>query len=248
MLRWMAFDEGLAAYSRKGKVQAFGSIFDMTGKFIEKAGELSGPKMDAVIKEEFSEELAAKLVEKDPFSRFDDKPYTWDESEEPKQLDIGFFLYASEIDWDQGTLRADSIPGNGELNEVFFADSEFFGTEIDRADFEAEIEGLSFEFAKIELLLPTLELGQTIGFSATKLERRKPLGRPPKWEWEAAMAYVIAEAQRPDGLPTGAGAQARIEALISDWFMREVQDAPAPSQVRQRASKIIQMIESSKNT
>ena len=247
LLRWMAFDEGLAAYSRKGKVQAYGTVSEFTGQLFDKAGQMSGPKMDAAIREEFSEEIAANLVGREPFSRFDDEPYTWDESDEPKQLDIGFFLYASEIDWDAGTLRADMLPGQGEMQEVLFADSEFLGSEFDRPDFEAEIEGLSFEFAKIELLLPSMELGQTTGFTAAQHERRRPVGRPAKWNWEGAMAYVISEAQRPDGLPTGPGAQAQIETMIANWFVREVQDAPSPSQVRQRASKIMGMIETPKN-
>ena len=62
LLRWLAFDEGLSAYSRKGRVQAYGSVADYTAPLIEKAGQLSGPDMDAVIREEFSEEVAAKLI------------------------------------------------------------------------------------------------------------------------------------------------------------------------------------------
>lgn len=246
LLRWLAFDEGLSAYSRKGKVQAYGSVADYTAPLIEKAGQLSGPEMDAVIREEFSEEVAAKLIGKDPFSRCDEEPFVWDESDEPKLLDIGFFLYASEIDWEAGILKADFLPGYGELHETFFPDSEFLGTELERPDFEVEIAGLSFEFSKIEMLLPSMKLGQTMGFTAAQHDRRKPVGRPQKWDWEGAMASVIAQAQHPDGLPTGPGAQARIEALISDWFVQQVQEAPSPSQVRQRAAKIIQMIETPK--
>jgi hypothetical protein len=243
LLRWMAFDEGLTAYSRKGMVQGYTSVSTMTAQLLDKAGQLSGPRMDEAIREEFTKETADKLVSKDPFSTFDDEPFTWDESEEPKSLDIGFFLYADEIDWDKGTLVADYIPGHGELSEVFFSDSEFLGTELDRPDFRACIEGLSFEFHKIEMLLPTMQLGQTTGFLANQHDNRRPVGRPPKWDWEGAMAFVISQAQHPDGLPTGPGAQARIETLISDWFVRHHQDAPSPSQVRQRAAKIMQMLE-----
>ena len=126
---------------------------------------------------------------------------------------------------------------------MFFPDSEFLGTELEEPEFEAVIEGLSFEFSRIEMLLPSIELGQTIGFTTAQHDRRKPVGRPPKWDWEGAMAYVISQAQHPDGLPTGPGAQARIEALISDWFLQQAQEAPSPSQVRQRASKIMQLLE-----
>jgi hypothetical protein len=246
LLRWMAFDEGLAVYSREGRVQAYGHVFDFTLRLKGNFGHESSPELDTAIREEFSEEVAAKLVGKEPFSRFDDDPFTWDETGEPVQIDAGFFLYASEIDWDEGILKADFIPARGELHETFFSDSDMFGTELDRPDFEAEIKGLSFEFSKVEMLLPSMELRQTIGFLAAQPERRKSVGRPPKWDWEGALAHVVSLAQHPDGLPTGPGAQARIEALISDWFVRQVQEAPSPSQVRQRAAKIIEMIETPK--
>lgn len=215
----------------------------MIGHLIEKSGELSGPQMDAAIREEFSEEIAEKLVGKDPFSRFEGEPVTWDETDDPVQLDIGFFLYVTEIDWDAGTLTADHLPGDGELNEVFFGNSELLVSDLERPEYSAFLEGLSFEFSKIEMLLPSMTLGQTTGFTAARHDRKKPVGRPQKWDWEGAMASVISQAQHPDGLPTGPGAQARIESLISDWFVQQVQEAPSPSQVRQRAAKIIQMIE-----
>lgn len=247
LLRWMAFDEGLDVYSRKGKVQGYGVVADFTSRLLDKVGYLSGPKMDAAIREEFSEEIAAKLIGREPLSRYEDEPYSWDETEDPKLLDVGFFLYASEIDWEEGVLRADDIAGDSELREMFFYESEFLESELKRPYFEANIQGLSFEFSKIEMLLPSTELGQTAGFRAAQQERRKAVGRPPKWDWEGAMAYVISLAQHPDGLPTGPGAQAKIEALISDWFVHDVQEAPSSSQVRQRAAKIMQMIETPKS-
>lgn len=246
LLRWMAFDEGLAAYSRKGIVRSTCSVADMIGHLIEKAGQLSGPQMDAAIREDFSEEIAEKLVGKDPFSRFEGEPVTWGETDDPMQLDIGFFLYEPEIDWDAGTLTAEQLPGDGELNEVFFANSELLVSDLERPEYSAVLEGLSFEFSKIEMLLPSMTLGQTTGFTAAPHDRKKPVGRPPKWDWEGAMAFVISKAQHPDGLPTGSGAQARIETFIAEWFMQTTGEAPSPSQVRQRAAKIIQMIETPK--
>lgn len=239
LLRWMAFDEGLTAFSRKGRIQPIGSVCDMTSQLIDKAGQLAGPKMDEAIKQEFSPEIAEKLIGKDPFSRFEDEPYCWDEAEDPKEVDYGFFLYASEIDWDAGTLKADSIPWNDQLHETFFPNSEFFQTELERADFEVEMAGLSFEFSKIEMLLPSMELGQKIGFVAQSNEQRSKIGRPQKWDWEGALAHIVCAAQHPDGLPTGPGAQAKIEAMMSDWFIREAGDAPAQSQIRQRAAKVM---------
>lgn len=234
------------AYSRKGRVQPFGSVCDMTVQLLEQAGELSGPKMDAAIKKEYSKEVAERLIGREPFSRFDDEVYSWDETGDPKEIDFGFFLYASEIDWDAGTLKAESIPWDDQLHETFFPNSEFFQTELERADFEVEMEGLSFEFSKIEMLLPSMELGQKSGFVAQSNDHRGKIGRPQKWDWEGALAHVVCAAHHPDGLPTGSGAQAKIEGMISDWFMREAGDTPAQSQVRQRAAKVMQMLKTPK--
>jgi len=69
-------------------------------------------------------------------------------------------------------------------------------------------------------------------------------GRPPKWDWEGALAHVVAVANTPDGLETGPGAQAAIERLIADWFTRASNDASAPSEseIRKRASRIMKAI------
>lgn len=245
-LRWMAFDEGLAGYSSKGRIQPHTYVFEMTMQLLERAGETSGPNMDRLIREEFSDDIAQRLVGRDPQSRFDDDPVAWDENDDPKRLDEGFFLFASHIDWELGTISVDYVPDSGDMYETFFPDSEFIQSQFERANYEGLIEGLSFEFSRIELLLPSLELGQTTGFMTAQSDNRRPVGRPAKWDWEGAMAHVVALAQHPDGLPTGPGAQARVEELISNWFVNEVQEAPASSQVRQRAAKIMRMIETLK--
>lgn len=246
LLRWMAFDEGLEAYSSKGKVQPYGSVLSMTISLFERAGELSGSRMDELIRQEFSAEIAARLVGHESHDRFDDAPFVWGEDSEPMLLDIGFFLYASEIDWDAGILTADYVPYDDELYNVFFYDSAFLNSELEKPNFEVRIEGLSFEFAKIEMLLPSMVLGQSTGFITTQHERRKPIGRPPKWDWEGALAHVASLAQHPDGLPTGPGAQARIEEMMTEWFIAEADNAPSPSQIRTRAAKIMIMLERSK--
>lgn len=246
LMRWMAFDEGLRAYTRKGKVQPHTYVMEMTRELMEQAGQRSGAKMDRLIRKEYSAEIAARLVGKDPFSRFDDDPFIWSENEDPIQIDIGFFLYADEIDWEAGILRASLIPGGWE-RDTFFDESPFLQTEFERADFEATLEGLCFEASAIEMLLPSFSLGSKSSFTTKHIERRGHIGRPPKWDWEGAMAYVASLAQHPDGLPTGPGAQARVEGLIADWFMSEVQEAPSASQVRQRAAKIMKMIETPKS-
>jgi hypothetical protein len=69
-------------------------------------------------------------------------------------------------------------------------------------------------------------------------------GRPPKYDWEGALAYVTAVANTPDGLETGPGAQAAIERLIADYFTRASNDgnAPCESEIRKRASRVMKAI------
>ena len=239
----MAFDEGLSVYARCGKVQPYASVGRFTLQHMQEAGEMTGPKMDKLIRENFSPEWAEKLVGKAPEIRIDDEPTIWGDADEPQILDIGFFLYASELDFDAGTLKAEQLPSRGEIADTFFSDDSFFGTELADAEFDAEISGLSFEFTKIEMLLPSVELQQSTGFTTDKSERKRSIGRPPKWDWEGALAFIVSQAQQPDGLPTGPGAQARIEEIMASWFTEETEDAPAPSQIRLRAARIMETLE-----
>ena len=246
MLRWMAFDEALAVYASSGKVQAHTTVGILTGKLIAEAGESFGPKLDKLIREKFPPTLAESLVGKSPYLRVYDEPTIWGHVDDPIILDIGFFLYASELDFDDGTLKAEWLPSRGDIAETFFSQGEYFGTEFDDPDFEAEFSGLCFDFAKIEMLLPNLELRQSTGFTTDRGEWKRTIGRPPKWDWEGALAFIISQAQLPDGLPTGPGAQARIEEMMASWFTDETGDAPASSQIRLRAAKIVETLEKPK--
>lgn len=73
-------------------------------------------------------------------------------------------------------------------------------------------------------------------------------GRPPKYDWEGALAHVTAVANTPDGLETGPGAQAAIERLITDYFARTSNNGTAPceSEIRKRASLVMKAIEALK--
>jgi hypothetical protein len=67
-------------------------------------------------------------------------------------------------------------------------------------------------------------------------------GRPRKYDWEGAMIHMAALANHPDGLPTGPGAQAKIARRIADWFESGGGDCPADSEIRRRASRIVQAL------
>lgn len=67
-------------------------------------------------------------------------------------------------------------------------------------------------------------------------------GRPQKWDWEGALIHLVAVANTPDGLPTGQKAQAEIEKIISDWFDPKAENTPVESEIRKRASAVMQAI------
>src|SRR5690606_9723641 len=57
-------------------------------------------------------------------------------------------------------------------------------------------------------------------------------GRPPKWDWEGALAHIVAIANQADGLEglsNGPFRQADIERAISGWFVSRCDEAPATS-------------------
>jgi len=101
------------------------------------------------------------------------------------------------------------------------------------------LTGLSFDRETIEMLQPSVELAPV---AVGQTESRARIGRPRTWDWDSATTYLLTIAQKPDGLPTGPGAQAQIERLIAEWFTNETGDAPAASQVRQHATKIMRAL------
>ena len=199
--------------------------------------------MDKIIERELDASLAEKLKGKDPFERIVADPLEWNNPEEPEIQDPGFFLYGTSIDFESGTLLAEWLPTESEILEIFFPTSEFVSWYATQAEYTACLEGMMFLKAKIEMLLPSQTLGENVGVSKSPPNPRRNLGRPRKWDWESAMAYIASQAQTTDGLPTGHGAQAQIETMMADWFEREVGKSPAISQIRQRASTIMKMLD-----
>lgn len=243
MLLWMLFDDQLTGYFTTGRIQPHTTVMEFIADLVPKVGAMSGPAMDDAIRETYSAEMATKLIGKGLHDRVNDEPQIWDGSEGPVAIDPGYFVFATEIDWDAGTLWAEWIPDAGDRWEALFANDELLGSEFEKAEFEVHFGGLSFEFSKVEMLLPNAAISGAALLVGDRTSSKKSIGRPPKWDWEGALAFMISQAQTPDGLPTGAGAQARIEEMIAEWFVTANGDAPAPSQIRERAASIIRSIE-----
>lgn len=242
----MVLDHELDVFFSSGRIQPYTRVMSLTYRYREEAGEFNGPAMDRVIREKFEAPLAEKLIGKDGYDRVDDELIEWVSEEGHDAIDPGWIYFADEVDWDNGSIKVRWIPTDRDTADIFFSSGEFFVSEFENADYSAEFFGMSFDYARIEMLIPNAPLGSTSSDPRIGGNTHSRVGRPPKWNWEGALAHVIAKAQTPDGLPVGSGAQARIEEIISEWFVEETGECPAPSQIRQRAATIMRSLEKPK--
>ena len=235
----MILDESLAAYFRKGLIQPHSIVIAFTAQL---RADDSQP-VEALIRENFDPEFAAKLIGANSADRVDDDPVVWDESDEPHAVSAGFCLMAEDRNWEEGTISGTIYPESERREEwLFWDEEEHLATGFERPEFEYTLSGLCFDFSSIEMLLPSHALaGGEMPVEAVR-ERRTATGRPPKWDWESAMEHLISKAQTPDGLPTGPGAQAEIERMIADWFIRTENASPSESQIRVRAQRIMRTV------
>jgi len=243
MLCWMIIDGQMDAYFETARIQPSGSAFSILLRHREEAGEFHGPKMDEILWREYDQELADKLVGKTGQETILEEPIVWGGEGDPTTLDSGYILFSSLIDWEKGTIRCDWIPDERELREIWFPNEELMYSEFEHAAYEADFTGLAFELSRIEMLLPTMVSASLKSEARVTNPQTSRVGRPPKWDWEGVLAFVIAQAQTPDGLPTGHGAQSEIERMMAEWFEQETGGSPSTSQLRQRASRVMRLIE-----
>lgn len=234
-LCWMITQGEIDAYFNRGLITASASRISLIIHLLDGIRATSGPEVDAIIDEEFDPEFAAKLKGKEPFDKIQDEPYEWI-PDAPEQIDPGYFMFWPKIDWEIGTLEFDFVPDERDLREMFFPSGDFFYSEFEKADYAGKLEGFSFSHNEIEMMLPTFEMRRSGDQALSTPTGGRPTGRPQKWDWDGAFAYIIAQAQKPDGLPTGHGAQAQVEAMMAEWFEHETGASPVESQIRKRAS------------
>lgn len=197
------------------------------------------------IERNFEPELAAKLLIAKPMDDVEQIVCSWSkEDEELHPVSAGPFLYAEHIDWDLGSVDSEVYVSGGDRPFLFSESDELLAGIPRPCIYNIELRGLGFDREKIEMLQPQVSLASAQAFGTTEAKRK---GRPRSWDWDGATLHLLAAANSPDGLPTGHGAQARIEGIISDWFVASSGNSPAESQVRDHAVKIMAAINKPKN-
>lgn len=234
-------NEDLRPYFAEGRVIGKASLFSLlTAEGVDASGPPS--ERDTLIQKRWNPDFSARMVGKRLDEYIEDDPHTWTIDDEPHQASAGVLLFATDIDLETGTLEGsywDSLIRNNDA--LFWDNEELFVSQFSDADYDVHLGGLTLELDRIELLHP---MGDFVATSDTPMRTPNRIGRPPRWDWDGAMAAIVAAAQHPDGLPIGPGAQAMLERRIADWFTAQTGDAPAPSQIRQRASRVMATLKS----
>lgn len=119
---------------------------------------------------------------------------------------------------------------------VSLADWQAGDFEVNWPEWYCRVSGLSFDKAGILALassggsiLPALSVG----------------GAPQKWDWEGALAHLVAIANNPDGLIGADGeplTQAEIARMMAHWFYDTQSKEPTDSEIRKRARKVMDAI------
>jgi len=143
------------------------------------------------------------------------------------EVPADFWFYASTSSgWGEEWVSGDFV-----IKEDDFAESPIYGSAFN-VHFDADhLPGLTQSPIAVSSLSPAIEMNDAT-----------VRGRPAKWDWDGAMAYLVALANYPDGLDVlaeGELRQADIERALSEWFIGKTGNAPVTSQIRARASAIM---------
>ncbi|MFT4055209.1 MAG: hypothetical protein QM681_11945 [Novosphingobium sp.] len=130
---------------------------------------------------------------------------------------------ANSDDWVVGDFEYYETSENGERKHVIIS------------SVKVAADALKHLFDKSEIPVEA----QRAAASHRAEERR---GAKRKWDWEGAICAVVAQANTPDGLPEGHGAQAEIGRILATWFRDNQGGEPAASEIGARASKIMNVV------
>jgi hypothetical protein len=244
MLRWMIYDGELEPYFASGRIVPRSRVGSILSEI--EGIDLNAPidERDILTRQYFNESVSSKIVGRQFLDFVEDDPIEWNESEEPHATAAGYFILAEDVDWEGGRISVEIHHEDVSDNRLFWDADDHLATMFPHANFDVTLWGMCFRWDNIEMLQPGIEL--TGVEEASKMTVRARVGRPRTWDWDGVMTYLIGVAQHPDGLPSGAGAQAQIEKLIGDWFVKATGNSPSSSQIRASAQKIMASLNSPK--
>lgn len=243
MLHAMLLNDEIQPFFLSGRIRSEVMVGEMLSQIEGLGLEPHSEERDAHVRKELGDEKADLIKGKDWTDRFLEYEEEVEGYDGFVLAELGFIHYGT-IDWETGDMLCDYIPDRRERPDHLFSRVEdLIGTEYENNSVTAEFQGMHLAREKIELLLPTHRLPSGDGKGLPFVPEDKRVGRPKKWDWEGAIAFVVSQAQTPDGLPIGDGAQAQIETMIAEWFEAQTGNSPSVSQIRTRASLIMRMIE-----
>lgn len=199
----------------------------------------SKEEAEKLIKKRFAPEIAAKLLKADSSDYVEEVADEWESPEEALPIEAGYFLYATRIDWEKGIVETELDESHGYDANFFDAKSSLLASNFSEPTFRVTLTGLCFNRQAVEMLLPSAQLSP---LTQSQSEKRVRIGRPPSWDWDGAMLHLIKVAQTPDGLPSGDAAQAGIEKLIAEWFIKTTGNSPAESSIRSHADRVMKSL------
>jgi hypothetical protein len=238
MLLWMIFRGELEPFFEEGRsvesAPAYLLIWDVADPAI------NGEERDRLIRENYDATLAERLINAGHSDRIERLVHEWENEDGLREVAAAYFVFATSIDWEAGVLDAEIEHQSIRENDLLFWDEDdLLQGEFKKADYAIRLGGLCFEAEKIEMLQPHVTL---VPARSNLPPAATAIGRPRTWDWDGATTFLLTIAQTPDGLPTGPGAQAQIERLLADWFLKNAGKEPAESLVRKHATKIMRAL------
>lgn len=102
-------------------------------------------------------------------------------------------------------------------------------------DCEAKYLGIQIHAGDMGVHLGEREVSRRLDVGVTAKR-----GRPAKWQWEHALAHLVAIANGPDGLhPLDAPiTDSFIAGLLAEWFQENQGDQPSDSELRKHAALV----------
>src|SRR5271154_6929524 len=103
MLLWMIYKGEIIPSFNKGrsiaKVSDFSIIFDALHR------DWANENRDELIRENFEPEMAQKLIAANDMDQIEEVAYEWDIDDGPREVAAGYFVFTTNIDWDQGLVE-----------------------------------------------------------------------------------------------------------------------------------------------